>query len=341
VEGYDFGIMSIQRIADLAGVPYSTTWRAINRRSGVSLQAAEAVRKAMEQMGYNQSAERRRKPKGASTTGRKLSVAMLYLRQNTPLSMAILRAVQRILIDQRINLVFGHVASPEDLPPAVLSGEIDGILGYGEFPDAAVTPQVMQIPAVWMMSRTEGGADAWGDRIMADHRAIGELATRYLIDKGHRHLAFLNPAPGHPFIGERGQGFESAAEAKGHSYNLVSSDLALRANGPEAVEQVVARWAGLNPRPTGLFVPTDLATLAVYLEMSRRGIRPGRDVEIVSCDQRKDQLSQLNPEPVSIDLNREVIARLAVERLLWRMRERSTAPAVRIVVSPTLSGYAV
>jgi len=92
---------------------------------------------------------------------------------------------------------------------------------------------------------------------------------------------------------------------------------------------------------------------------------------MVSCDRRQEELSVMDPPPVSIDINRDKIARLAVERLLWRMRERidiqqqlgetplwqdSTAsgvaakerqsaisellfPPVQIMVGPTLEGY--
>jgi DNA-binding LacI/PurR family transcriptional regulator len=335
--------MSIQRIAKLAGVPYSTTWRAINQVPGVSDEAAAAVRKAMEQIGYTHAADRPRR--GLDSNGRKRhrNVAMLDLRENTTLSISILRTVQRILIEQGSNLVFGHVSGPDDLPPAVVRGEVDGILGYGEFPPSAITPRIKQIPAVWMMSQTDYPNDEWGDRIMADHRAIGQLAARYLIDQGHRHLAFFNTAPTYPFFCERGQGFESTAAAAGgkvDSVHLLSSDSETRASSPAAMQQVIEQWSALSPRPTGLFIPTDSTSVAIYRILIGRGIRPGpgRDVQIISCDNRDDQLALMDPPPVSIDLNREIIARLAVERLLWRMREGLGEPPVRIVVGPRLNG---
>jgi DNA-binding LacI/PurR family transcriptional regulator len=59
-------------------------------------------------------------------------------------------------------------------------------------------------------------------------------------------------------------------------------------------------------------------------------------VEIVSCDHEKEMLSLMRPSPASIDLHRQTIARLAVERLFWRMRNGMTSPSVVITVSPTL-----
>jgi DNA-binding LacI/PurR family transcriptional regulator len=44
----------------------------------------------------------------------------------------------------------------------------------------------------------------------------------------------------------------------------------------------------------------------------------------------------MRPAPASIDLNRQTIARLAVERLLWRMKNGVSSPRVVITVTPTL-----
>jgi len=57
----------------------------------------------------------------------------------------------------------------------------------------------------------------------------------------------------------------------------------------------------------------------------------------VSCDNERELLSLMRPPPASIDLNREMIARLAVERLLWRMKNGVSSPSVVTTVSPTLN----
>jgi DNA-binding LacI/PurR family transcriptional regulator len=339
------GKMSIARVAELSGVPYSTTWRVINRSPGVSAEAALAVRKAMEQIGYAGPMERR--GKGARTNGKSKhrNIALLYMRESTFLSMSILREVQRILIGEGLNLIFGHVAGAEDLPPAVAEGKVDGILGYGEFPATATNPTLQGIPAVWMMSPAQDAPDSWGDRVLPDNRAIGRLAARYLLDQRHRHLGFLDPTPG--FYTEiRGRAFSQEAEGKAMSVQLIRTEPI--SNSPvapppsasvAAIERAVEQWAVLSPRPTGLFVPTDAMSVVVYRRLAQLGVRPGQDVQIISCDNQQEHLSLLHPAPESIDLSRQTIARLAVERLLWRMKEGNASPPVRITVSPVLNGY--
>ncbi len=335
--------MSIVRVAQVAGIPYSTTWRVINRASGVSSRATQAVRKAMDQIGYVQPVEQgngranRRSPRT-----RQRSVALLYLRESSPVSISILRSVQQIVGERELNLICGHVVSAEDLPPAVQAGQVDGILGYGQLPMTEVSERLRSIPAVWMMSPLTATHDAWGDRVMPDHRAIGSLAAKYLLDRGHRHLAFLNPAP--VFYSQlRGQAFTDYALGKAKSVRLFDYHPAENWAVSEvptaaAIGHVLDSWAAVSPRPSGLFVSTDAICVMLYRQLVRRGVRIGRDVELISCDNLQDLLSALDPAPTSIDLNREMIARLAVERLLLRMKENHPSPPVQIAVSPTLHG---
>src|SRR5258708_31479274 len=105
------------------------------------------------------------------------------------------------------------------------------------------------------------------------------------------------------------------------------------------MERIVEKWSQITPRPTGLFVPTDALAVWAYSHLQRRGVQPGKDVEVISCDMQQEHLSMLHPQPVSIDPGRETIARLAVERLLWRMREGTVSPPLRVILPPTLNEH--
>jgi DNA-binding LacI/PurR family transcriptional regulator len=326
--------MSIQEVAQIAGVPYATTWRVINQSPGVSAEAITAVRKAMEQTGYTVG-ERRRNGRGTARPKHR-NIALLHLRAENALSVSMVRAVQRIAHLEGLNLIFSHVNGREDLPPAMLAGEVDGVLGYGVFPETAMSPDLRDMPAVWMMSPPLDAADTWGDRVMPDHRAIGHVAANYLLDRGHKHLAYLAAAGPSPFFTMRGDAFALTAHGRAKSVQIVKPDAGLEHDDPRNVSQVVERWAGLSPRPTGIFVPHDYTAVGICALLQERGVKLGRGVEVISCNNQKEDLSRINPPPASIDLNRDTIARLAVERLLWRIREGASSPPVRIVVSPTL-----
>jgi LacI family transcriptional regulator len=326
--------MSITQVAQAANVSYATAWRIINNQPCSSEEAIAAVRAAMGKLGYNPVAGRRRgrRPKMAAGI-RTHNVALLHLRHGTSISSSLLGRVQHALAEQNLNLIFAH-GGADALPQAVRTGNVDGILGYGQFPDEAVTEQLKRIPAVWMMSRTDSEMDPWGDRVKPDHYTIGQLAANYLMQRGHKWLAYLNPETDFTMYQHRLAAFRATAESNGVSPQVYGS-VGTRDIDVEA-ERLVEQWLAATPRPTGLFVPVDRVTLRVYRHMERRGIHPGRDVEIVSCDNEKELLSLMHPAPASVDLNRHTIARLAVERLLWRMKNGLSSPSVVVTVSPTL-----
>src|SRR2546421_5945323 len=150
--------MSISQIAREAKVPYATAWRIINNRPCRSVEAVHAVKAAMSRVGYSPDQVRRgRRPKSADGI-RTHNVALLHLREGTSVSSSVLAYVQRILAERNLNLIFAHVDTAEQMPQAIRAGNVDGILGYGEFPPEAITPAIKMVPAGWMMSRLSAGS---------------------------------------------------------------------------------------------------------------------------------------------------------------------------------------
>jgi LacI family transcriptional regulator len=334
--------MSIALIAQSANVPYATAWRVINNRPVSSPAAVEAVQAAMRRMKYVPRTTRRGRPPKTADGIRTHNVALLHLREGTPLSSEVLGAVQKRLLERNLNLIFAQVDQPDALPQAVKAGNVDGILGYGAFPEKAVTEALRRVPAVWLMSRSDDAPDPWGDRVRPDHVAIGRLAGQYLVERGHQHVAYFNPRPGLPFYDDRGDQFSRVVRQKLGSLDLFCGE-SYQPNIPEsewidaAAESLVAQWLASPQRPTGVFCPVDRLTARVYTCFARAGISPGHDLEIVSCDNQTDLLAILQPKPTSIDLNRTTIARLAVDRLLWRMRHGMASPSIVVTVTPTLN----
>ena len=334
--------MSITRVAQLANVPYATAWRVINNRPVGSAAAVEAVKAAMRRMQYVPGNTRRGRPLKSLHGIRTRNIALLHLREGTPISSDVLAAVQKRLLEQDLNLIFAQVDQPDALPQAVKSGNVDGILGYGAFPEKAVTPALRRIPAVWLMSRSDEALDPWGDRVRPDHVAIGRLAGHYLLERGHQHVAYFNPRPGMALYDERGQQFERVVREKLGSLNIFCGE-PHQPNVPEsawidaAAESLASQWLASAQRPTAVFCPVDRLTARVYACLARAGVSPGRDLEIVSCDNQADLLAILQPSPASIDLNRTTIARLAVDRLFWRMRNGVASPSIVVTVTPTLN----
>jgi DNA-binding LacI/PurR family transcriptional regulator len=73
----------------------------------------------------------------------------------------------------------------------------------------------------------------------------------------------------------------------------------------------------------------------VYRLLAERGVTPGADMTVVSCDNENVRLSMLHPRPASIEIGTAEIARFAVRRLIQRIKHPEDPP-VRILVNPKL-----
>ena len=335
--------MSIARVAEAANVSYATAWRIIHNRPCSSSTAIKAVKRAVRQVGYepSQVATRRGRPSKLIDGIRTRNVALLHFRSGTALSSAVLTAVQARLAERDLNLLFAQVETAASLPPAVRSANVDGILGYGKFPEEAITPQIERIPSVWMMSRNDRGLDRFGDRVMPDHGAIGAMAADYLISRGHKHIAVINPYPANEIYRQRCDFFVAHAQAAGVDIQLLLGEATEQAGDP--INRLADRWLADDRHADALFVPADEIALPLSRYLRRQGTtlanpnaRRGEGVDIVSSDNDRELMGTIHPQPQTIDLNREAIAELAVERLFWRMRNGTTAPQVTLQVRPTL-----
>src|SRR5258706_14940276 len=84
------------------------------------------------------------------------------------------------------------------------------------------------------------------------------------------------------------------------------------------LDELVDKLASRSQRPTGIFSSTDRLTLKLYPLLESRGLFPGKDISVVSCDNQEAMLSLVRPRPASVDLRPETLGQLAVARLVHR-----------------------
>ena len=330
--------MSIVKVAELSGFSHATVSRVINDRPGVSPEAAKAVREAIREIGYTPPPNRPgRKPKSGRGV-RVGNVAMIFMGARsplarTPVTATVLHTVQLALADRGLNLVLGQVHPDGSLPPSVLNGAVDGLILHGEPPARDVRAKIEHLPSVWLMSPRRHASD-WGDRVMPDNGAIGRLAAEYLLGKGHRSIAFVHGKPNHLGYRDRAEAFDEIATLGGAAcHTLFDDEVEEPARDRAAV--LLDAALRLDPLPTGLFVPRDLVTAHMYKALRQRGLEPGVDVEIVSCDNAA-VLTMLDPEPASIEIFPERIGAKAVDVLLSRIGSPARHAREHHLISPRL-----
>ena len=341
--------MTIVDVARVANVSPSTVSRVINGSKQISPATTALVQKAMKQVGYVPALPRhRRGPRLKQTRGiRSGNIAVLTFgvapRLEATHFALNLQGISSALCEHGLNMIYCHVTDPGSLPPCILgNNDVDGFIFVHGEPTPRVLQKIGKMPAVFLSSHHTQK----GDQIISGNHDIGQIAADYLIERGHKRLAFLNGIPAYPANRARGEGFLFSAFKHG------VTDVAMLIGPSERPESVRAkdlqeldgRISGLvkqllelSPRPTGMFVPQDKMTAVVYRELAAHGIQAGRDITIISADNEAPFLAGLHPRPATIDIGIDEQGRKAIDLLLWRMGNRdSTSVALHVTLAPKL-----
>jgi LacI family transcriptional regulator len=362
--------MSMQRIAQLAGVSTSTVCRVLQADPRVAAKTAETVRQVVEQIGFTHESRRPRGRANRNATGN--AIAFLVLGADgsnaTPAFEQLLRGVSDAANTNNLSIVLSFVSDPSHIPPRLLARPLAGVLCHGDQPCATKLGRLRALPTVWLMANRH--RPQWGDQVMPNNAVIGDMAARHLIRRGHRRLAYLGIGPGGWSMGLRAFAFGKAAEDAGATCRVVEAppsrlgDFWCADGLASTAALIVERLFDGSPAPTGLFVAEDRLLPVIDRALRARGIHHGRAaggktsdnghsngngdeqnhaeggdavVEIISCNNEQPYYVEWTTPPARIDIRPEAIGRRGVEQLIWRVGSGvEVAERLRVMVDPVL-----
>ncbi|MFM7207288.1 MAG: substrate-binding domain-containing protein [Planctomycetaceae bacterium] len=89
-------------------------------------------------------------------------------------------------------------------------------------------------------------------------------------------------------------------------------------------------------RPTAIFCPADSIAVMTCQALTARGLKPGDEMAVISCNNEQSLIKGLLPTLATIDVHPRQIGRLAVRQLTRRITGEFDGSAVTIEVKPTL-----
>ena len=325
-------------IAKHAGVSQATVSRVLSGTVRVSEEVKARVLTSMRALGYKQ--ERRRKMRNGGKLVALLIVSCNQFHDYASTCWLMMRGVEQALQVAGYSLVTAHVLSKEQIPAVVRNGAVAGLILIGHNPSEAVVDALPKVPMVWLTSRH----NETDDIAVPGNEAVGRIAAEYLISHGHRHIGILNTMVS-PAVDIRRQYFRFIAADAG----VIVSEFVYQESSAadeagildldeleSRVGMLIDQFLAASPRPTGLFVPQDMQTAMVYRVLFRRGVVPGKELEIIGSDDEKGSLIGLYPRPASISIGPQAMGRRAVDQLFWRMENPSVLEPMRVMVEPRL-----
>ena len=193
----------------------------------------------------------------------------------------------------------------------------------------ALADLAARVPLV-VMARKAGHAAA--DVVRTDDVAGGRLATRHLLDRGHRRIVYLD-AKRASGSSERRLGYRRAMRSSGEPVRLLPGGTT-EEDGIAAARQLLAeREAGQEPAPTAVFAFNDRCALGLMTTLRAAGLHVPRDVSVVGYDD-----SRVARMPwVDLTTIRQDTSLLATQAVAMAAeRIENLGPARDVVVPPEL-----
>ncbi|MDQ3813054.1 MAG: LacI family transcriptional regulator [Armatimonadota bacterium] len=314
--------VTLQDVAARANVSLATVSKVLNNRYDVAPETVELVEKAIAELGYQRAATRRGRPSAAHPPANRsrrtqvaASIALLIPARNivamqSPLTGHLIDGVEAVARERGFHLLLTRLAEDGSLPACLDPVQVDGLIVRSTSRGMAMT--LPSVPMVWIFK--SGFGPTPGDLVQPDNEMIGQMAARYLLERGHRYVAVVNPRPEHPEAQTRADRFVKFAQAAGATTLAIESESL-------ATDEIVTQLLSHTPPITGLFMPLgDDFVESLYGALLRRGVRCGEDMALISCNNDAVHLRTLDPRLPNIDIRASEIGRAAAETLLWRIQ---------------------
>jgi LacI family transcriptional regulator len=339
--------MNISAVAEKAGVAASTVSLVLRNRPRVAPETRARVLAVVKELEYKRRSpgRPRRKPGDPISSKRTNRIALIVpdmtpSKLYAPIYMDVLQGVEGAIHEMKKTMVLRHMTSGMATSENLLFTRLDGVLIFGEARDPELIRHLDGVPVVQLMHAASPN-ERW-DRVTYDNARIGGMAAQYVQSRGHRHCAFIGHVCSRDDISlqQRGIDFKSVLTAEGGQVHLMIRELLyvtdrIHTVHRDVMDTIVNELLSLVPRPTAVFTEADMVVQALYPALQARGIQPGRDIDIISCNNERPLLAGLRPRPATLDIHAVDVGRLAVKRLLWRI-ENLDKPVETILLSPSL-----
>ena len=272
------------RIADVAaraGVGVATVSRVLNGRVGVRSSTRERVVEAIEALNYRPSSLAR-----SLSLQRTMVVATLLPWFTNPSAVQRVRGIVEGISGSAYDLMVFDIESEDRQRRAFelfdRGDRADGLLVVSTLPPEAEVERLRaaDIPCVLI-----DAVHPSFPSIAVDDVAGGEIATRHLLELGHRRIALVgDPPPEFRFdwSRDRTRGYERALAAAG----IEARDAYVREGTrlPHVARAIATELLSLPERPTAVFAASDTQAIGVLEAARGHGIDVPRELSVVGFD---------------------------------------------------------
>ncbi len=319
-------MVTIRDVAARAGVSSTTVSHVINKTRPVSDILRTRVEAAMAELGFQPNAlARSLRRKRTHTLG------MIVPDSANPFFAEVGRGIEDTSFASGYSIILCNSDGDRNREllylDLLVQKQVDGVLlvPTGDHAELAAHLRTRNIPVV-VIDRDV--SDAPIDRAYIDNVAGGCVATRHLLDLGHRRIGYIGGPPHLSPVPGRGAGYLRALEEAGIPIDdrLIVAGSFQDVGGYEGTQSLLA----LPDRPTAIFAGNDLMAIGALAAARDANIAVPAELSIVGFDDIH-LAGYINPPLTTIAQPKYELGVIAAELLLARLSDPDLPPQRRLL----------
>lgn len=334
--------ITVKDIARLADVSVGTVSRVFNNHSNVTEDIRQRVLKAATDLGYSRSVSQnatRPAPRAIREIGYiYCSNVDTTAHSKNPFWSHILEGAEMAARKSAIKMTYQSVGELAQNPPQLLAAlqemKLGGLLLVGPS-DLETILQIksLNVPLVLIDNYVPGISV---DAVLCDNFEGARAAVEYLIDAGHRQIAFIGgpvlqgarPVNRIYTLERRAAGYRTALLDAGLpvDYRLFEACNLSPEDGYEACKRLLAR----NEPFTAIFCANDSIALGAMKALREAGCRVPEDVSLIGFDDI-DMVEHLTPALTTVRVDKEALGAVGVRSLLARIADPDITSVTSVV----------
>lgn len=315
-------MVTLQDIAERAGVSKTTVSLVLNDKPGVSEEKREEIRRIAQVCGYH--LPHRIPDKQRTIRFLKYQAKGYMVCQNGDFITRVIDGVESTAREHGYSLTMMNVRAEnlEAMIPVINEAHDDGIIFLGTELEPEMAPLLQGLSAPLVVIDNEM-RHLDQDTVVMDNEEAVYRAMQYLCNKGHRQIGHLTTTYAVPNLWARSRAFRQALlefglpEEAGFSY-CVPDDV-------RSYAYALVRQIDPEHLPTAILADNDILAINLLRALEKLGKRVPEDISVIGIDDLAIS-AMTRPELTTIHLEKKRMGSAAVERLLSLIADRSQHP---------------
>jgi DNA-binding LacI/PurR family transcriptional regulator len=274
--------VSIKDIAKAAGVSHSTVSRALSDSALVSDETKARIQRLAGEMGYSPDSLAR-----SLVTRQTNTIGVVVTTIADPFIAQVVQGIEATAQDHGYTVILCNSGAVSDREIAAVemlrSKRVDGVIVTSSRIGALYLEHLERIgvPIVLINNHNEDSG-RYTFTVSVDNCHGGRLATRHLIELGHRRIAYVTAPADHSSDLDRMTGYrQSLSEAGLEPFPA----LVIPGNGrADGGEQALESLNALDVRPTAVFCYNDMTAIGLIAAARHAGLSVPGDLAVVGFD---------------------------------------------------------